>query len=80
MIESKYSATKVARLAMVLVGLVAALAALQALIAQPAQSSSFSKIAFHSNRDGNYELYSMNYDGTGLRRLTNNTAADRGPG
>ena len=30
------------------------------------------KIAFASNRDENYEIYVMNADGSGLKRLTNN--------
>jgi hypothetical protein len=34
------------------------------------------KIAFQSDRDGNYEIYVMNADGTGQTRLTNNPAAD----
>ena len=34
------------------------------------------KIAFYSNRDGNIEIYTMNADGTGVTRLTNNTAGD----
>jgi TolB protein len=29
------------------------------------------RFAFHSNRDGNFELYAMNVDGTGVTRLTN---------
>ncbi|NJD53817.1 MAG: hypothetical protein FIB07_13230 [Candidatus Methanoperedens sp.] len=37
------------------------------------------KIAFVSNRDGNDEIYSMNADGTGQTRLTNNTASDVNP-
>ncbi len=37
------------------------------------------KIAFTTNRDGNYEIYTMNPDGTGLMRLTNNSADDRNP-
>jgi TolB protein len=32
------------------------------------------KIAFTSDRDGNWEIYVMNADGTGLTRLTNNPA------
>ena len=36
-------------------------------------------IAFQSNRDGNYEIYVMNGDGTGLTNLTNNPADDSGP-
>jgi TolB protein len=35
------------------------------------------KIAFHSDRDGNYEIYTQNFDGTGTAaRLTNNAAND----
>jgi hypothetical protein len=38
------------------------------------------KIAFESNRDGNYEIYSMNSNGKGLVvRLTNNPAEDLSP-
>jgi Tol biopolymer transport system component len=37
------------------------------------------KIAFVSNRDGNNEIYSMNADGTGQTRLTNNSATDQHP-
>jgi Tol biopolymer transport system component len=29
-----------------------------------------------SNRDGNWEIYAMNSDGSGLRRLTQNAAND----
>jgi Tol biopolymer transport system component len=38
-----------------------------------------SKIAFASYRDGNYEIYSMNADGSSPTRLTNNTAWDNQP-
>lgn len=34
------------------------------------------KIAFASDRDGNYEIYVMNSDGNGQTRLTNNSAVD----
>jgi TolB protein len=34
------------------------------------------KIVFMSTRHGNWELYSINQDGTGLRRLTNDAAHD----
>ncbi len=38
------------------------------------------KIAFTSNRDGNYEIYVMNPDGSNVARLTNNPgAADASP-
>jgi tetratricopeptide (TPR) repeat protein len=35
-----------------------------------------SQIAFMSNHDGNWEIYIMGIDGTGVRRLTDNTAND----
>ena len=38
-----------------------------------------SKIAFLSDRDGNWEIYVMNDDGSGQRRLTNNTDTDVSP-
>ncbi len=37
------------------------------------------KIAFVSNRDGNYEIYVINVDGTGLTRLTHNRGVDISP-
>jgi Tol biopolymer transport system component len=37
------------------------------------------RIAFASTRDGNYEIYVMNLDGSGVVRLTTNTAGDRWP-
>jgi TolB protein len=45
----------------------------------PAWSPDGSKIAFTSNRDGNPEIYVMNKDGGGLRRMTNNPAIDVTP-
>lgn len=38
------------------------------------------RIAFSSNRDGNYEIYAMNADGSGQTRLTQNEASDSGAG
>lgn len=35
-----------------------------------------SKVAFMSARDGNWEVYSVNMDGGGLKRLTDNNARD----
>lgn len=34
------------------------------------------QVAFMSNRDGTWEIYIMNIDGSGLKRLTNNAAND----
>ena len=34
------------------------------------------RVAFMSNREGNWEIYIINLDGTGLTRLTNNAAND----
>ncbi|MCL6450513.1 MAG: Ig-like domain-containing protein [Acetobacteraceae bacterium] len=44
--------------------------------ANPAWSPDGQRIAFTSHRDGNYEIYLMNADGTGLRNLTRHPATD----
>src|SRR6188508_387922 len=43
----------------------------------PSWSPDGRRIAFYSDRDGNAEIYVMNADGSGVRRLTN-TKADEG--
>jgi TolB protein len=45
----------------------------------PAWSADGSKLAFTSNRDGNSEIYVVNRDGSGMRRLTNHPAIDVTP-
>ncbi|HJU54672.1 MAG TPA: hypothetical protein VJ715_08880 [Pyrinomonadaceae bacterium] len=46
----------------------------------PSWSPDGTKIAFQSDRDGNFEIYLMNADGSGQTRLTNsNTAHDFSP-
>jgi len=45
----------------------------------PMFSPDGSKLAFTSYRDGNPEIYVMNRDGSGLRRMTNNPAIDTTP-
>jgi Tol biopolymer transport system component len=42
----------------------------------PMWSSDGTKIAFSSSRDGNWEVYVMSADGSGVTRLTNNRSAD----
>lgn len=34
------------------------------------------KVTFMSSRDGNWEIYTVNADGSALKRLTNNSAED----
>ena len=41
-----------------------------------APSAEGNRVAFMSNREGNWEVYIINLDGTGLTRLTNNAAND----
>jgi len=43
---------------------------------RPAVSPDGQTIAFMSRRDGNWEIYRMQLDGSGLRRLTENAAND----
>jgi TolB protein len=45
----------------------------------PAWSPDGTRLAFTSNRDGNSEIYVINRDGSGLRRLTNHPAIDVTP-
>ncbi len=45
----------------------------------PANALGVAKIAFASDRDGNLEIYTMDTDGGGLTRLTENTAEDFNP-
>jgi Tol biopolymer transport system component len=42
----------------------------KAVDSAPAWSPDGTLIAFHSDRDGNFEIYVMNADGTNQRRLT----------
>jgi hypothetical protein len=60
-----------------LVATVASLAL--AATANSAFSGGNGKIVFESTRDGNYEIYVMNADGTGLVNVSNNSADDHGP-
>lgn len=41
-----------------------------------APAASGDQVAFMSNRDGNWEIYVVNVDGSGLKRLTSNAAND----
>src|SRR3989339_1252016 len=42
----------------------------------PSWSKNASKIVFDSDRDGNYEIYVMNPDGSGQTNLSNNSYSD----
>ena len=44
-----------------------------------AQAPKTAKIAFISNRDGNWEIYQMNPNGSRQERLTRNNAKDHSP-
>ncbi len=37
------------------------------------------RIAFSSDRDGDFEIYLVNMDGTGVEQLTDDPGEDRGP-
>src|SRR5918992_4356015 len=37
------------------------------------------RLAFESNRDGDYEIYAMRPDGSGVTRVTSNSATDANP-
>ncbi len=45
----------------------------------PVFSPDGTKLAFQSNRDGNPEIYVMNRDGSGIRRITNHPLSDTTP-
>ena len=45
----------------------------------PAWSPDARRIAFASAREGSYDIYVMEADGTGTRRLTSSSANDKGP-
>jgi Tol biopolymer transport system component len=45
----------------------------------PAVSPDGARIAFRSNRDGDYEIFVMNRDGSNVQQLTFNTAGDNDP-
>ncbi len=54
-------------------------ACLAAALLLSASSAVAQKIAFESTRDGNFEIYSMNADGSGIANLSNSPALDRQP-
>jgi TolB protein len=46
---------------------------------QPDCNEAMTRIVFRSDRDGNEEIYRMNFDGTGQFNLTKNAARDWAP-
>jgi TolB protein len=62
--------------------LVAVLSALACAFAAPAQAAfpgANGKLAYDSDADGDFEIYTVNPDGTGKTKLTNNSARDVNP-
>ena len=51
----------------------------QSVKTDPIYSPNGLKIAFISTHDGDPEIFVMNADGTGLKKLTDNTAVDAAP-
>ena len=49
------------------------------MINPSAQETELAQIVFHSNRDGNNEIYVMDADGNNLRRLTDHAMSDEHP-
>ena len=45
----------------------------------PVWSPDGSQVVFQSDRDGNFEIYVMDVDGSNPRRLTHNSAGDYWP-
>ena len=69
---------KAARTSLALLGVHAAVL----LLAGPVHASfpgEIGKVAFHSNRDGNFEIYTVDADGGNDTRLTTNPADDLSP-
>jgi len=56
-----------------------ALPAKRSLNFSPQISPDGTKLIFHTNRDGNFEIYSANVDGSGLKNLTNDPGNDVNP-
>jgi Tol biopolymer transport system component len=83
----------VKRAASILIGLLAASPAMAQTVAQPPEitkltepqddypdvSPDGSRILFQSNRSGNWQLWSIGRDGSGLTRVTDNSSNDRQP-
>ncbi len=67
-------------IALLALAFAAVLAALHAPPGESAFPGANGKIAFATFRDGNWEIYAMNPDGSGPTNLTNNEAQDRCPG
>jgi Tol biopolymer transport system component len=65
--------------ACVIAAIAAALLFISVASAQAAFPGQNGRIAFVSQRDGNYEIYSMNPDGSDVRRLTNDPGQDLNP-
>jgi Tol biopolymer transport system component len=85
LVGGRLSKTPTPTPAMVIALLAAVLAALLLSLVEVEKPASAAfpgangKIAFHSDRDGDSEIYTMNADGTGVVKLTDNVANDYVP-
>ena len=63
----------------VLLGMIIILVAIGLMVGEQDSTDTAGRIAFHSHRDGNREIYVMNADGARATRLTDNSAEDGFP-
>ena len=79
---AKLERTKLLEVTLVAAALLAAWVLALAVKVEPSQAAfpgHNGKIAFQTHRDGNYEIYTMNPDGTNQTSISNNSADDELP-
>ncbi|CAN5794556.1 hypothetical protein BH23ACT11_BH23ACT11_28860 [soil metagenome] len=78
-VDYPHPAVRTVLVAAILALVAAAMFLLRAEPAQAAFPGENGRIAFDSKRDGDHEIYTMNADGTGVKKLTNNSIGDYDP-